>query len=313
MGINEIEEWLRRTDNGSLWISEEACKLINLAQELIANERTIVKNEIRIVIPGIELWTKTGDTVNALSTKINDTYCVFVNKSVLENLREYYRTLNYDTFTLEEKELYVEKLVKYSWLFIVFHEYAHILCGHTEASLDDMKDKCAQEYEADMFAMDYLIGWVIRESGDLYMDELEDLYIAVYLLIGRMQKDRWQDFYDDKRIQSYYDPDCIGQRDHPLSAQRLLYLFSMFSMFTFDGKMTPLPIKKEILGKLIKLKNIREDSFEKISDNNFGIVENSIRELQKQVEEIRIKIPRRGSYNESEQKVRTEIKERFLY
>ena len=64
---------------------------------------------------------------------------------------------------------------------------------------------------------------------------------------------------------------------------------------------------------LIKLKNIREDSFEKISDNNFGIVENSIRELQKQVEEIRIKIPRRGSYNESEQKVRTEIKERFLY
>lgn len=46
-----------------------------------------------------------------------------------------------------------------------------------DAGLTDLNDKCIQECEADMFSMDYLIKFVVRESKDAYMDELEDLWV----------------------------------------------------------------------------------------------------------------------------------------
>lgn len=84
--VNDIEEWLRQNNNGKIDISGDSCDLINLAQELISNERYIIREEKKIVIPEIELWTKTGETVNAMSTKIGDKYYVFVNRGGLNIL-----------------------------------------------------------------------------------------------------------------------------------------------------------------------------------------------------------------------------------
>lgn len=290
MELHEMEEWLNRQYSKKLYLTSEGCDLMNLAQELLTDERVVIRDEKGIVIPGIELYTVKGDTINAFSTKVEGKYYVFVNYGTIEKFRQYLNELNLED--IDEKDKYVNKLIKYGWIFIVFHEYGHIFCGHTDAALTDVNDKCAQECEADMFSMDYLIKWVMREAKDAYMEELEDLYIAVYFLIENMQKDRWENYYNDKLIQNYYDPDYTSQRDHPLSAQRMIYLFSMFNIYVFDEEVIPLRVKEGIISKLKKLKNINEKEDRAINSNDFCIVQDSIEEIQKNLQNIRIKIPR---------------------
>lgn len=290
MELFEIEKWLERIYSKKLYLTSDGCDLVNLAQELITDECVIIREEKGITVPGINLFTVKGDTINAFSVKVESEYYVLVNYGVIEKPKQYLSSLNFEN--IYRKDEYINKLIKYGWLFIVFHEYGHIFCGHVDAGLTDLNDKCVQECEADMFSMDYLIKFVIRESKDAYMDELEDLYIAVYLLIENMQKDRWENYYDDKIIQNYYDPDCTSQRDHPLSAQRMIYLFSMFNIFIFDGKMMPVLVKEKILSKLRRIKNIEENDKNMNNDNNFRIVQDSIEELQRSLRDIRKKIPR---------------------
>ncbi len=48
-----------------------------------------------------------------------------------------------------------------------FHEYAHILCGHVEANLEDHEDKKAEECEAGHVSMDYLINFCFIQKNQL--------------------------------------------------------------------------------------------------------------------------------------------------
>ena len=301
MELFEIEEWLNHIHSKRLYPPSYGSDLINLAQKLITDERNIIRKEMGITVPEIKLFTVEGNTINAFSVKIENEYYVMVNYGVIEKPKQYLSSLNFEN--IYRKEEYVNKVIKYGWLFIVFHEYGHIFCGHADAGLTDLNDKRVQELEADIFSMEYLIKLCIRESKDAYLDELVDLYIAVYLLIGNMQKDRGESYYNDKIIQNYYDPDCISQRDHPLSAQRMIYLFSMFNIFVYDGKMMPMLVKEKIISRLRRIENIKETDKNMNNDVDFKIVQDSIEELQKDLQDIRTKIPRLKLSSEKEQTI----------
>lgn len=65
-----------------------------------------------------------------------------------------------------------------------------------------------------------------------------------------MQKQNEMERYNDKIIQNYYDPDRIEKRDHPLDAQRILYLYDMLNIVIVTDKIKMLPVKEEIINIL---------------------------------------------------------------
>lgn len=90
---------------------------------------------------------------------------------------------------MKKKKEYIQSLLEYGFYFIVFHEYAHILCGHIDAELDSPDDLKAQECEADIFSFDYLLKYIqYTKELDEYTKEFEKLFLAVYLLMERSQK-----------------------------------------------------------------------------------------------------------------------------
>lgn len=44
-------------------------------------------------------------------------------------------------------------------------------------------------------------------------------------MMENSQANEYREFYNDKLIQNYYDPERIEKRDHPLNAQRIIYFF----------------------------------------------------------------------------------------
>ena len=46
-------------------------------------------------------------------------------------------------------------------------------------------------------------------------------------MMENSQANEYREFYNDKLIQNYYDPERIEKRDHPLNAQRIIYLYEI--------------------------------------------------------------------------------------
>ena len=292
--MDKAEKCLERRNNKRkiYYRTEKGYNLVNQAQEMITRERCVVLDEKQILIPGCEIWFTDGEVIDAFVTKENETYYMFINKAIIEEQKEYLEKLNWE-FLIDSgiKEEYIDSLIEYGLYFVIFHEYAHILCGHVEANLEDHEDKKAEECEADMFSMDYLINFLLhtKESTE-WSSEIEKLFLAIYFMMENSQANEYREFYNDKLIQNYYDPERIEKRDHPLNAQRIIYLYEMLNILIVDEKVQLLPIREGIINKLKIVKNISENRDSNVK--NYNVINDSIRQLKQSLINIRKKIPR---------------------
>lgn len=292
--MDKAEKCLERRNNKRkiYYRTEKGYNLVNQAQEMITRERCVVLDEKQILIPGCEIWFTDGEVIDAFATKENETYYMFINKAIIEEQKEYLEKLNWK-FLIDSgiKEEYIDSLIEYGLYFVIFHEYAHILCGHVEANLGDHEDKKAEECEADMFSMDYLINFLLHTKESIeWSSEIEKLFLAIYFMMENSQANEYREFYNDKLIQNYYDPERIEKRDHPLNAQRIIYLYEMLNILIVDEKVQLLPIREGIINKLKIVKNISENRDSNVK--NYNVINDSIRQLKQSLINIRKKIPR---------------------
>ena len=292
--MDKAEKCLERRNNKRkiYYRTEKGYNLVNQAQEMITRERCVVLDEKQILIPGCEIWFTDGEVIDAFATKENETYYMFINKAIIEEQKEYLEKLNWK-FLIDSgiKEEYIDSLIEYGLYFVIFHEYAHILCGHVEANLEDHEDKKAEECEADMFSMDYLINFLLHTKESIeWSSEIEKLFLAIYFMLENSQANEYREFYNDKLIQNYYDPERIEKRDHPLNAQRIIYLYEMLNILIVDEKVQLLPIREGIINKLKIVKNISENRDSNVK--NYNVINDSIRQLKQSLINIRKKIPR---------------------
>lgn len=292
--MDKAEKCLERRNNKRkiYYRTEKGYNLVNQAQEMITRERCVVLDEKQILIPGCEIWFTDGEVIDAFATKENETYYMFINKAIIEEQKEYLEKLNWK-FLIDSgiKEEYIDSLIEYGLYFVIFHEYAHILCGHVEANLEDHEDKKAEECEADMFSMDYLINFLLHTKESIeWSSEIEKLFLAIYFMMENSQANEYREFYNDKLIQNYYDPERIEKRDHPLNAQRIIYLYEMLNILIVDEKVQLLPIREGIINKLKIVKNISENRDSDVK--NYNVINDSIRQLKQSLINIRKKIPR---------------------
>lgn len=280
--MDKAEKCLERRNNKRkiYYRTEKGYNLVNQAQEMITRERCVVLDEKQILIPGCEIWFTDGEVIDAFATKENETYYMFINKAIIEEQKEYLEKLNWK-FLIDSgiKEEYIDSLIEYGLYFVIFHEYAHILCGHVEANLEDHEDKKAEECEADMFSMDYLINFLLHTKESIeWSSEIEKLFLAIYFMMENSQANEYREFYNDKLIQNYYDPERIEKRDHPLNAQRIIYLYEMLNILIVDEKVQLLPIREGIINKLKIVKNISENRDSNVK--NYNVINDSIRQLK---------------------------------
>lgn len=292
--MDKAEKCLERRKNKRkiYYRTEKGYNLVNQAQEMITRERCVVLDEKQILIPGCEIWFTDGEVIDAFATKENETYYMFINKAIIEEQKEYLEKLNWK-FLIDSgiKEEYIDSLIEYGLYFVIFHEYAHILCGHVEANLEDHEDKKAEECEADMFSMDYLINFLLHTKESIeWSSEIEKLFLAIYFMMENSQANEYREFYNDKLIQNYYDPERIEKRDHPLNAQRIIYLYEMLNILIVDEKVQLLPIREGVINKLKIVKNISENRDSNVK--NYNVINDSIRQLKQSLINIRKKIPR---------------------
>ena len=292
--MDKAEKCLERRNNKRkiYYRTEKGYNLVNQAQEMITRERCVVLDEKQILIPGCEIWFTDGEVIDAFATKENETYYMFINKAIIEEQKEYLEKLNWK-FLIDSgiKEEYIDSLIEYGLYFVIFHEYAHILCGHVEANLEDHEDKKAEECEADMFSMDYLINFLLHTKESIeWSSEIEKLFLAIYFMMENSQANEYREFYNDRLIQNYYDPERIEKRDHPLNAQRIIYLYEMLNILIVDEKVQLLPIREGIINKLKIVKNISENRDSNVK--NYNVINDSIRQLKQSLINIRKKIPR---------------------
>ena len=292
--MDKAEKCLERRNNKRkiYYRTEKGYNLVNQAQEMITRERCVVLDEKQILIPGCEIWFTDGEVIDAFATKENETYYMFINKAIIEEQKEYLEKLNWK-FLIDSgiKEEYIDSLIEYGLYFVIFHEYAHILCGHVEANLEDHEDKKAEECEADMFSMDYLINFLLHTKESIeWSSEIEKLFLAIYFMMENSQANEYREFYNDKLIQNYYDPERIEKRDHPLNAQRIIYLYEMLNILIVDEKVQLLPIREGIINKLKIVKNISENRDSNVK--NYNVINDSIRQLKQSLINIRKNIPR---------------------
>lgn len=292
--MDKAEKCLERRNNKRkiYYRTEKGYNLVNQAQEMITRERCVVLDEKQILIPGCEIWFTDGEVIDAFATKENETYYMFINKAIIEEQKEYLEKLNWK-FLIDSgiKEEYIDSLIEYGLYFVIFHEYAHILCGHVEANLEDHEDKKAEECEADMFSMDYLINFLLHTKESIeWSSEIEKLFLAIYFMMENSQANEYREFYNDKLIQNYYDPERIEKRDHPLNAQRIIYLYEMLNILIVDEKVQLLPIREGIINKLKIVKNISENRDSNVK--NYNVINDSIRQLKQSLINIRKKILR---------------------
>lgn len=292
--MDKAEKCLERRNNKRkiYYRTEKGYNLVNQAQEMITRERCVVLDEKQILIPGCEIWFTDGEVIDAFATKENETYYMFINKAIIEEQKEYLEKLNWKILIDSGiKEEYIDSLIEYGLYFVIFHEYAHILCGHVEANLEDHEDKKAEECEADMFSMDYLINFLLHTKESIeWSSEIEKLFLAIYFMMENSQANEYREFYNDKLIQNYYDPERIEKRDHPLNAQRIIYLYEMLNILIVDEKVQLLPIREGIINKLKIVKNISENRDSNVK--NYNVINDSIRQLKQSLINIRKKIPR---------------------
>ena len=297
MNLQQVNSWLRKNETTELIITEEYCTYCNFIQELLSRERIIIREDKGIMIPNVSIHIVKGNEIRGISTKIEEKYHIFIYEGIFVAYKEYLTNLNYEFLEEVEssKEEYIEEFLLYGRMFLALHEYAHIYCGHTDAKLEDNENKRAQECEADKVAFDYLIQWVLNNyDTEICTEHLVRLFVSVYFVLKIMNRNRHEIYYDNKKIDNYYDPELVAKREYPLSAQRILYLFDMLTIGIMTDKIQLLPIKDDVI---IRLKDMHKNIASKIgehgiSNNLLALVQASIDGLNHDVENLKEIIPR---------------------
>ena len=117
------------------------------------------------------------------------------------------------------------------------------------------------------------------------------MFFAIYFQFENMKNERWQEWYNDKILENYYNPEKEDKRDHPLSGQRILYLYEMLNIVIVNDKIEVLPIKEKILEKLKILKRLDGKDIPN-RELDYNVARDSVQKLITSVKEIREKIPR---------------------
>lgn len=86
-GIYRKNDAISTKRKGSIYITEQGCDFVNHFQEMITRERVVIRGEKKIIPPGMELQLINESSINAISTKIDDEYCIFVYKGTARNVQ----------------------------------------------------------------------------------------------------------------------------------------------------------------------------------------------------------------------------------
>lgn len=291
--LDKEREYLERYHKGKeFYYTEEIIALIGNIQQIICQEYYTILSNNNIKIPLCNIATIKDETINAFSDRYENEYFIFVNKGVCVDFREYLETLNWEFIQDEdEKKKYIDSIIEYGFYFIVLHEYGHVFCGHTDAKLDDFNEKQAQEYIADSFAFEALLQYIVKNNTvDEWTNELEKIFLSIYLILKKWKKSECRDIYNDSNWKNFYDPEEIKKRDHPLNIQRLLYLFEDLNIIDVI-----LPVKERIIEKIKLIKKLDDidDEEKTMIDQTYKIVEDSITQLKKMAVDVQKKLKNR--------------------
>ena len=121
--MEKIIQYLKDVYNQELYFSEYGCKLIHSVQEMITRERIVIRNEKKISIPGCLLFLTNQNSIDAFSTKIDEKYCVFIYKGVIEDQKLYLEQYNW-SFVGQQKDNYINDIIKYGFYFLAFQSGA---------------------------------------------------------------------------------------------------------------------------------------------------------------------------------------------
>lgn len=72
VSIERMMQYLQKERKGSIYITEQGCDFVNHFQEMITRERVVIRDEKKIIPPGMELQLINESSINAISTKIDD-------------------------------------------------------------------------------------------------------------------------------------------------------------------------------------------------------------------------------------------------
>ena len=286
----DIEEIRSIYKDKTFYFSEETCDLITQFYDLIARERIVIYQEKQFIIPRAEIICIKDEIINGFVQKCLDGYCILINTGVLLEHRYFLEQLNWDNTcsSIDVKE-YIDKLIDYSFLYIAFHEYAHVLCGHVDNYTELKIEQLAREVEADEVAVDYLIKYVsCNTSINRIQSELVALYLAIYYVLEELREKEYREDYNGRKLINYYDSKYYNNRSHPLYEQRHIYISAMFNVI-LQNKV--LPIREEAK-KAIDLLSIDEDKKIITNPSDKIVIDESIKRLNKGLQELRRKIPR---------------------
>ena len=238
-----------------------------------------------VCIPFPQVYVVKKTTPNAVGFKYNGRYYILIYEGTIEYHKEYLKTIRNGKLN-EINENYVEQLIEYTWLFLMFHEYGHIFCGHC---LENNHDRIVQEFEADLIATKSLINLILQNtSSEKYEEELKKCFIAIFYFFKDLEEWNCDERYNIKKSDNYYDE---KGRDHPLTAERILNIFKIFNVYLLkENENVFYCIKERILDCLFELGEKTTEN--KQVEGLYQMTASNLKQMEKEIEELQNRIPR---------------------
>ena len=270
--------------------SKEICETLTKLYDLFISESSLIQRNmgIRINVPDIYFVKK--DEIGGFEFKVEEEFCIVIYTGTVEMQKAHLREV-FGKRNVGVEESFIDKLIEYTVLFVVMHEYMHILSGHC---LIDCVEKRAQEAEADIEAAHAIIRKIISEmEADEVENELLASFVAIFYFFKSMESLNEDEKYNVRLLDNHYDD---KNRTHPLTSQRIMYIYECYNIFFHDEGTLFYNIRDKILEKLFLLgEKSNENS---LVDTIYKLEEKKISEIQDEIKRIRVKIPRIGDFKE---------------
>ena len=212
--LEKIEEFIMREYKLKVIYNAEICDYISNGYEMIS--RYIIPDcktvGINPALPLICFVDK--DELDAFERKDGDD-CYIVIYSGIINLQKEHLEKAFVRRGKKVEETYIKKIMDYTIMFVILHEYIHYLCGHY---LLENNEKIAQEYEADTEALKFLVNKIFFEYDT---EEIEHELVVCFVAI----------FYFFKSIEAF----CTDERykvhlleNHYIDGSYLLIVYFLY-------------------------------------------------------------------------------------
>ena len=270
--------------------NKEICKLLTELYELLTTNLVLIQRDTGIRISMPEIYFVKKDEIGGFEFKAENEFCIVIYTGTVVKQRIHLRDI-FRKRGVAVDELYIDKLIEYTVLFVVMHEYMHILIGHC---LLDCAEKRAQEAEADIEAAHTVIKKVLLETEpDEVENEIVASFIATFYLFKSMEMLNEDEKYSVRVLENHYDD---KNRTHPLTSQRIMYIYECYNVFVPEERNIFTNIEDKILNKLLELGE-KQDENDSI-DHMYRLEEIKISEIQEDIRRIRVKIPRIGKFED---------------